>query len=76
MLSKILKKQVIRNGAAPVCKNCVYYIPNKERNYIRCMKYGNKDVVTGEVEFDYAFYARSKPDMCGLEGRSFQLESS
>jgi hypothetical protein len=76
MLSKVIQRQIIKNNSAPICKQCVFYIPNKEPTYIRCMKYGEKNMVTGEINYEYAFHARASPHMCGPEGKSYHTDMS
>ena len=76
MLSKAIQRQIIKNNSAPLCKQCVYYSPNKEPNYIRCMKYGEKNLVTGEITYEYAFYSRGHNGQCGPQGKSYQPCSS
>jgi hypothetical protein len=72
MLARVVKGQFIKNNTAPICKQCVFCIPNKVTEYIRCMKYGSKDLVTGEINYEYAAYSRASPTMCSQAGNSFQ----
>ena len=51
----------------PLCKNCLFF-----QNYgARCGKFGNVDLVTGEVRYDFAFRCRSDRKKCGVDGKYF-----
>ena len=39
-----------------------------------CEKFGNKNVITDEITFDYAELCRKYHDKCGEEGKYFKKE--
>lgn len=50
--------------------NCIHYRPALlSSSFSRCSQFGNKDVVTGEVVYQYADVSRR--DECGPEGKYF-----
>ena len=48
-----------------ICKKCKLYLPNDER----CKLFGNINVVTGNVEYNFASFERSYQGQCGTEGK-------
>jgi len=71
----ILSKPVIRNDHIPNCKNC-YYFERHELNKDnfdlgRCRMYGEKDIVSGEITYEYAVHCRKNDAQCGKEGIHF-----
>jgi hypothetical protein len=79
LISNAQEKDVfIKNFRLPVCKQCVYYLkndekddPNKISDYDKCMKYGEQNVVTGEIRFQYADFARKQELQCGMSATHF-----
>lgn len=69
----------IRNLKAPTCKTCVHMIPSKYTTafsspYNRCKKFGDKDLVSGEIVYYYANDCRKYKDYCGQSGIYYELE--
>lgn len=71
----------IKNTDVPVCVNCVHFIedesnypydppPNNSR-YGKCKTFGQNNLVTGELEYEYASTCRILESQCGLEGKHF-----
>lgn len=79
LASNIPEKDVfIKNFRLPVCKQCVYFKsqeekddPNKISDYNKCMKYGEQNLVTGEIRFQYADYVRKQELQCGATAKHF-----
>jgi ribosome-binding protein aMBF1 (putative translation factor) len=79
VISDTKEKDVfIKNFRLPVCKKCAYYLkqdekddPNKISDYDKCMKYGEQNVVTGEIRFQYADYVRKQELQCGMSAKHF-----
>jgi hypothetical protein len=74
-------KKYIRDIEVPICANCVHFIedvnnypydslPNNER-YGRCKLYGEKNIITGEIKYDFAFICRSEPTKCRKLGHMY-----
>ena len=69
----------IKNFTLPECKSCKYFIPNKTHsseeqqiNYGRCGYFGEKNVVSGELEYKYASICRiSGFNYCGEHGKYY-----
>ena len=76
--SKPERNVYIKHFSLPVCKDCVYYRPHQEKldpfksgDQDKCMKYGEKNVVTGEINYQYADIVRKQDLQCGLTGKHF-----
>lgn len=63
----------------PLCKNCKHFkydmeISDKKNQlqYGRCELFGNLDLVTGNIEFQYAAITRDHENQCGLDGKYYK----
>ena len=60
----------------PLCKDCKFFISDKNISIGKCKKFGSLDLVTGEIEYKYAAVCRTKHygDLsgCGEKGLLFQ----
>ena len=75
--NKLYRNQNIKNSEIPLCKNCFYFYPNFEGENIiyeksLCIKYGNKNIVSGEVSYEFANDMRHSESKCGLNGKNFE----
>lgn len=68
----------IKYFSLPTCKDCVYHRshqgkndPFKSGDQDKCLKYGEKNVVTGEIVYQYADFVRKQDLQCGLAGKHF-----
>jgi hypothetical protein len=74
--NNIQHHSIIFNNQIPSCKNCIYYNPdwlNKEftNPYNKCAKFGEKDIVTGIITYEFAEQCRKDESKCGLVGKYF-----
>ena len=82
LLSLIREKnseKFIKNINIPVCKNCIYYKPGSidfYSEYSRCNKFGEKDIITGKITYDFADSCRNNESKCGKEGKYFEEEKN
>lgn len=69
-------KQFIKNFLVPTCKNCLYFIPATpdifKREKTQCLLFGEKNIVSGEITFDYTQTCREDGNKCGIQGRYFK----
>jgi hypothetical protein len=56
----------------PICKTCVYYLPERAGSLARCKKIGTIDVVHGTTEYSTAISVREHA--CGHEGILYKRE--
>ena len=77
----VYRQSFIRNADLPVCKKCIHYKVNTLNHYkesnpdqsgIRCLKFGRKDIISGDVIYDYVDFCRSDSSKCGMNGTHYQ----
>lgn len=71
-----------------VCINCTNYMDRKQISQIYrndivspgygsvCKKFGIKDLITGEIEYEKTYHCRFDDDMCGREGKYFEQKNN
>jgi hypothetical protein len=63
----------IKNQYSPLCKTCKHFIPHNSYNlessikFGKCGFFGEKNVLTGKIDYEYASIARKNTD-CGVNG--------
>jgi hypothetical protein len=65
----------VKNANLPICKKCVFYIPKmtfEKHEFGKCIQFGQMDIVTGEIFYEYAAVCRSSETKCGLSGKYYQ----
>jgi hypothetical protein len=80
-LSLINSDKIIKNINIPSCKNCIYYKPNILHNdftsqFNKCEKFGEKDIITDIIRYNFADFCRNDESMCGKEGTYFEEEKN
>jgi len=76
------KFSIIVNNHLPACINCIHYIKYHQEdpyeslpddsNYGKCKLFGKKDLVSGEIEYEYAKYCREDDKLCGKDGKKYE----
>ena len=69
----------IINITKPICIKCVNFIaPNNNHPWDdyddtlgKCSKFGIKSIITGKINYDYAYICREHKSKCGEEGIFF-----
>lgn len=78
IISLVNSKVIINNINIPVCKNCIHFIPNEYSDFSssisKCNKFGDKDLKTDDIIFNYVDDCRSDINKCGKEGIYFEKE--
>ena len=69
---------LIKKTKKPICIECIHYIEYKHNNPYNelydkyrmgyCSKFGNQNLVTGNVEYEEALYCRKNSSKCGENG--------
>jgi hypothetical protein len=58
----------------------MYYKPSTYNDFSyglnRCEKFGTKDIVSDQIDYDFATFSRNDEDKCGKEGKYFELEQN
>ena len=72
--------QIIKNNHLPACKNCIYYKPSYLNNfsstYSKCEKFGEKNIITNEITYNYADSCRRDESKCGEVGTYFENDKN
>lgn len=72
-------KSIIKNINVPSCRNCIYYKPSVygdefSSKYSTCEKFGEKNIITGKIEYDLVDLCRDDELKCGKSGKYFEKE--
>jgi hypothetical protein len=72
-----------RNPNLPICLNCIHFIENtnnypydpipSDKQYGRCKNFGNVELVTGLIEYDFAKNCKNDINKCGKSGLKYKL---
>jgi len=58
----------------------MYYKPSNYNDFTstlnRCEKFGTKDIVSDQIDYDFASSCRNDENKCGKEGKYFELEQN
>jgi hypothetical protein len=71
----------IRNTELPICSRCLHFIEHtnnypydplpSDRQYGECKKFGEMNLITGEIIYDLAKNCRSDVGKCGKNGSEY-----
>lgn len=80
-LSMVQPEKIIKNINLPSCKNCIYYKSNILNNdftstFNKCEKFGEKNIVTDIITYNFADFCRNDENKCGKEGKYFEEEKN
>jgi len=79
LFSSPSSEKIITNFNVNPCVNCVFYKPSPFRKFgsefSKCEKFGDKNIITGEITYFYADSCRNNQYKCGVEGKYFLQES-
>jgi hypothetical protein len=72
MFNNILKNQIIKNMVIPICTDCIYFAKHRQNIELsKCLKYGIKNIITGEIKYDSPYLNRANVKLCGHKGNNF-----
>jgi hypothetical protein len=76
LVSVLNADKIIKNINIPACRNCIHYKPVTYNSdfttpYNKCTKFGDKDIVTDKITYNFAESCRNDESKCGLEGKYF-----
>jgi hypothetical protein len=74
-----LSDKFIKNVDLPSCKKCIHYLPSVsnldfDSTLNRCSKFGEKDMITDKIKYDFAESCRRDVEKCGEKGEYFEEE--
>ena len=72
----------VKNMNIPSCINCIHFIEHKtnypydylpdNKNNGKCKLFGEKNIVSGEIDNLYALQCRTYDNLCGREGKHYE----
>ena len=75
------QKIFIRNKELPICSKCLHFIEHtnkypydeipSDKQYGRCKKFGEINMIIGEIEYDLARISRLDDNKCGHLGSEY-----
>ena len=78
-------KVFIRNIELPSCFNCIHFIKHinnypydtlpSDKEYGKCKKFGEVDLVTGIIDYDLAKNCRDDIKKCGKNGSEYNYKN-
>lgn len=74
----VTRARFIKNINTPSCNKCIFFEPAaaKSTRQPKCNKFGEKNIITGNVSFETAQYCRHNENMCGESGHYFIQNSA
>ena len=79
LLTMTCSEKIIKNIDLPSCKNCIYYDPKYNNDYSninKCNKFGVKNIISDEINYDFADSCRNDESKCGIQGKYFEEDSN
>jgi hypothetical protein len=69
----------IKNINIPSCRNCIHFNPNTitldfTSSLNKCSKFGEKNIITNKINYDYVDRCREDEDKCGKLGKGWEEE--
>jgi hypothetical protein len=69
-------EKIIRNMNKKSCKDCIYLKPGFFSSGLeKCEKFGNKNIITNEITYDFAESCRNDENKCGEYANFFEPEN-
>ena len=77
----INSEKIIQNINIPSCRNCIHYKPSFyttdfTASYNKCDKFGDKDIISNKISYDFVDTCRKDEKKCGYDGKYFELEKN
>ena len=74
-------EKIIKNINIPSCKNCIHFKPSIYTNEFtsslaNCNKFGDKNIITDKISYDYADMCRKDESKCGHNAKYFEEEKN
>lgn len=68
----VVLKQIIKNIDIPICNDCAYFKSHSSKIQLgKCMKFGEKHLISGKIYYSYASVNRADEELCGPNGLYF-----
>jgi hypothetical protein len=70
----------IKNYEKPICVNCKHYITETYNDFSssqnKCCIFGNKDIHSGDIRYEYVGECRKDEEKCGIDGQYFEKQNN
>jgi len=80
MFSLVNSENFIKNINIPSCKTCIHYKPYSYKgdysSLSRCNKFGEKDIISDELKYDYTYSCRNDESKCGHLGKFYEKDEN
>ena len=80
MFSFVNSDKFIKNMNIPSCKTCIHYKPYRYTgdysSLSRCENFGEKDIITDEIKYDYVDSCRKDESKCGHIGQFYEKDEN
>jgi len=67
-------EKFIKNINVNPCRNCIYFKEHSISSFSKCEKFGEKNIISNELTYDYADTCRKHESKCGIEGKYFEQD--
>ena len=80
LFTLVTGEKIIKNINIPSCRNCIYYKPSildsnfDSKTLSKCEKFGEKDIITNKITYEYVTLCRNDESKCGEKGVYFEEE--
>jgi hypothetical protein len=61
-------ERFIRNADRPICATCKFSNIGTSKKQLYCGKFGERNIITGDIKFEPASVCRIETNMCGISG--------
>jgi len=68
-ITRKVGEQFIKNVNLPICMNCAFF--DKQHKSAVCKKFGEKNIITGDIKYMNVLTSRSDTNYCGESGTYF-----
>jgi hypothetical protein len=60
-------RPIINNIDSVICKNCAYFREHRGSSGL-CTKFGEKNIISGAITYQFASASRNSSDLCTIRG--------
>ena len=69
------QQNYIKNNEYPSCKDCKYFTehtdPYNKYHLSKCTLFGEKDIISGEIDYHFATTCRTFDHLCSKKGKYY-----
>jgi hypothetical protein len=76
LFSQLKQQSFIKNIEHPNCKDCIYFKehpdPHNKYHLSKCTFFGEKDNISGNINYMYTKTCRNNDILCGKDGKYYK----